>query len=315
MSDTSSTAPFDTTPLPKSYADVTVGSATKKMAYFDSGPAAGTDRTVVFLHGNPTSSYLWRNIIPHVQALGRCVAPDLIGQGDSDKLDDVGPGSYRFVEHRSWLDGLLDTLDLGDNIVFVIHDWGSALGFDWANRHRDRVSGIVYMEAIVMPVPSWDLWPENARGIFQGLRSEAGEDMVLDKNLFVEAILPSAVLRGLSSEEHDEYRRPFVQTGEDRRPTLTWPREIPIEGEPADVVKIVQAYADWLSQSDMPTLFIDAEPGAILTGDQREFCRSWPNQREVRVAGNHFIQEDSPHEIGEAIAAWIADDLNPGTAS
>ncbi|RLE23761.1 MAG: haloalkane dehalogenase [Actinobacteria bacterium] len=315
MSDTSSTAPFDTTPLTKSYSDITVGNVTKQMAYFDSGPAADTDRSIVFLHGNPTSSYLWRNIIPHVESLGRCVAPDLIGQGDSDKLDDVGPGSYRFVEHREWLDGLLDSLDLGDNIVFVIHDWGSALGFDWAHRQPDRVSGIVYMEAIVMPVPTWDSWPPNARGIFQGMRSEAGEEMVLDKNLFVDAILPNAIIRGLTAQEHEEYRRPFLQAGEDRRPTLTWPREIPIEGEPADVAEIVQAYADWLSASDMPKLFVDADPGAILIGDQREFCRNWPNQREVRVAGNHFIQEDSPHEIGEAIADWIVTDVDSGSTA
>jgi haloalkane dehalogenase len=310
-----SPAPFDTTPLPKSYAEVTVGDVTKKMAYFDSGPAAGSDRTIVFLHGNPTSSYLWRNIIPHVQSLGRCVAPELIGQGDSDKLDNSGPGSYRFVEHREWLDALLDSLDLGNNVIFTIHDWGSALGFDWANRHQDRVSGIVYMEAIVQPVASWGSWPENARGIFQGLRSDAGEDMVLDKNLFVEAILPSAILRGLTDEEHAEYRRPFTNAGEDRRPTLTWPREIPIEGEPADVVEIVQSYADWMSKTDMPKLFVNAEPGAILTGQQREFCRSWPNQREVKVAGNHFIQEDSPHEIGAAIAAWIGEFLDPSTTA
>jgi len=315
MSDAGSTAPFDTTPLPKSYADVTVGSVTKQMAYFDSDPAAEADRAIVLLHGNPTSSYLWRNVIPHLQPLGRCVAPDLIGQGDSDKLDDVGPGSYRFVEHRAWLDALLDSLGLGENIVFVIHDWGSALGFDWAYRHPDRVAGIVYMEAIVMPVPSWDSWPANARGIFQGMRSEAGEEMVLEKNLFVEAILPGAVLRGLTAEEHAEYRRPFAQAGEDRRPTLTWPREIPIEGEPADVVAIVQTYADWLSASDVPKLFIDADPGAILTGEQREFCRNWPNQSEIRVAGNHFIQEDSPHEIGEAISTWIASGFDSGSDS
>jgi len=306
-------SPFDITPLATSFADVTVGDGpdaiTKRMAYHDTGRVDGTDRTVVFLHGNPTSNYLWRNIIPHVAGLGRCVAPDLIGQGKSDKLDDVGPDSYRFVEHRAWLDALLDLLDLGDDVVLVIHDWGSALGFDWARRHAERVSGIAYMEAIVMPVPSWDSWPPNARGIFQGFRSDAGEEMVIEKNLFVEAVLPNAILRGLTAEEHAEYRRPFLSPGEDRRPTLTWPREIPIAGEPADVVAVVQQYADWLATSDVPKLFVDADPGAILIGDQREFCRNWPNQREVRVAGNHFIQEDSPHEIGDALAAWIEEDL------
>ena len=302
----SSESPFDTAPLPKQRRAVTSGDATKEMAYFDSGPVEGTDRTFVFLHGNPTSSYLWRNVIPHVTALGRCVAPDLIGQGDSDKLDDSGPDRYTFVEHRAWLDGLLDQLDLGDRVVLVIHDWGSALGFHWAFRHPDRVAGIAYMEAIVAPVASWDDWPPNARGIFQGLRSEAGEEMVLEKNLFVDAILPNAILRGLTAEEHAEYRRPFLEPGESRRPTLTWPRQIPIEGEPADVVEIVEQYAAWMNQNEIPKLFVDADPGAILIGRQREFGRGWPNQTEVRVRGAHFVQEDSPHEIGEAIAAWVA---------
>jgi haloalkane dehalogenase len=286
---------FDATPLSKQYAIVDG----KRMAYHE----AGEGRSVVFLHGNPTSSYLWRNIIPHVSGQARCIAPDLIGQGDSDKLDDTGPDSYTFVQHREYLDGLLDQLDLGDDVVFVIHDWGSALGFDWANRHRDRVAGVVFMEAIVRPV-TWDEWPEAATKIFQGFRSDAGEDMVIGKNLFVEAVLPGSILRQLTQEEHDEYRRPFVEP-EHRRPTLTWPRQIPIEGEPADVTEIVQSYADWLSTSDLPKLFVNADPGAILTGTQREFVRTWPNLTEVTVAGNHFIQEDSPHEIGEAIAAWL----------
>ena len=287
---------FDSAPLSKQYATVNG----KRMAYHE----AGEGRSVVFLHGNPTSSYLWRNIIPHVSGMARCIAPDLIGQGDSDKLDDTGPDSYRFVEHREYLDGLLDQLDLGDDIVFVIHDWGSALGFDWANRHRDRVAGIVFMEAIVRPV-TWDEFPESARGIFQGFRSPAGEEMVIDQNLFVEAVLPGSILRGLTEEEHNEYRRPFTEP-EHRRPTLTWPRQIPIDGEPAEVVEIVRSYGDWLSTSDLPKLFIDAEPGALLgEGGPRDFCRSWPNLTEVTVAGSHFIQEDSPHEIGAAIAEWL----------
>jgi haloalkane dehalogenase len=286
---------FDTTPLTKQYATVDG----KRMAYHESGEG----RSVVFLHGNPTSSYLWRNVIPDVSGRARCIAPDLIGQGDSDKLDDTGPGSYTFVEHRQYLDGLLDQLDLGDDVVFVVHDWGSALGFDWANRHRDRVGGIAFMEAIVRPV-TWDEWPDAARQLFQAFRSDAGEEMVIDKNVFVEAVLPGSILRDLSPEELDEYRRPFLEP-EHRRPTLTWPRQIPIEGEPADVVEIVQSYADWLTTSDVPKLFVDADPGAILTGAQREFCRTWPNLTEVTVAGSHFIQEDSPHEIGEAIAAWL----------
>jgi haloalkane dehalogenase len=286
---------FDATPLTKQYATVNG----KQMAYHERGEG----RAVVFLHGNPTSSYLWRNIIPHVADHARCIVPDLIGHGDSDKLDDTGPDSYRFVHHRDHLDGLLDQLDLGDDIVLVIHDWGSALGFDWANRHRDRVSGIAFMEAIVRPV-TWDEWPDAATQIFQGFRSPAGEDMVIEKNLFVEAVLPGSILRGLTPEEHAEYRRPFIEP-QHRRPTLTWPRQIPISGEPADVVEIVQSYADWLAGADMPKLFVNADPGAILTGPQREFCRSWPNLTEVTVAGSHFIQEDSPHEIGQAISEWL----------
>ena len=284
------------TPLSKQYQSV----HGKQMAYHD----VGSGDPVVFLHGNPTSSYLWRNVVPLVSGMARCIVPDLIGQGDSEKLDNPGPDSYTFAEHRKFLDGLLDQLDLGDNVVFVIHDWGSALGFDWANRHRQRVAGLAYMEGIVRPV-SWDEWPEKARGIFQSLRSDKGEEMVLLKNLFVEAILPASVLRKLDDVEMAEYRRPFATPGEDRRPTLTWPRQIPVGGEPQEVVEIVQAYADWLSVSDIPKLFINADPGSILTGAPREFARSWPNQTEVTVKGSHFIQEDSPVEIGDAIAAWL----------
>ena len=286
---------MDATPLDKSF--VTVNG--KRMAYHDSGSGG----VLVFLHGNPTSSYLWRHIVRALNGRYRCVAPDLIGQGDSDKLDDAGPGSYRFVEHREYLDGLLDQLDLGDELTFVVHDWGSALGFDWARRHPASVAGIAYMEAIARPL-TWDEWPEAARDIFQGLRSEAGEQMVLAQNLFVEAILPTAILRTLDDAEMAEYRRPFAEPGEGRRPTLTWPREIPIDGTPADVTEIVSSYAEWLASSPMPKLFVNADPGAILTGAQREFCRSWPNQTEVTVAGNHFIQEDSPAEIADAIDAW-----------
>jgi haloalkane dehalogenase len=225
--------------------------------------------------------------------------------GDSGKLGSSGPDRYTFDEHSRYLDEVLDQLDIGDRVTLVIHDWGSALGFDWANRHRDRVAGIAYMEGIVRPL-TWDEWPESARGIFQGMRSDAGEGIVLDKNLFIEAILPSSILRTLSGEEMDEYRRPFVAGGEDRRPMLTWPRQIPLDGEPADVVARAEAYAAWLATSEVPKLFINADPGSILTGAQREFCRSWPNQTEVTVAGLHFIQEDSAEAIGLAVADWFS---------
>jgi haloalkane dehalogenase len=279
----------------------------KTMAYVETGEGD----PVVFLHGNPTSSYLWRNVIPHVEAFGRCIAPDLVGMGDSDKLDDPGPESYRFTEHRRYLDALLEALNATERITFVVHDWGSALGFDWANRHRERVRGIAYMEAIVRPL-TWDEWPEEARRVFQGFRSSAGEEMALAKNVFVERVLPGSVLRGLTEEEMEVYRRPFREPGESRRPTLAWPRELPIEGEPADVVDIVRSYARWLESSAVPKLFLNAEPGAILTGAQRDFCRIWPNQREVTVAGIHYVQEDSPHEIGRAIADWLTSDAFRG---
>ncbi len=266
---------------------------------------SGSGDPIVFLHGNPTSSYLWRDVIPHLADRARCIAPDLIGMGDSDKLSSSGPDRYTFDEHSQYLDDLLDQLDLGDRVTLVLHDWGSALGFDWANRHRDRVAGIAYMEGIVRPM-TWDEWPESARGIFQGMRSEAGESIVLDKNLFIEAILPSSILRAMSDEEMDEYRRPFVAGGEDRRPMLTWPRQIPLDGEPADVVARAEAYSAWLAASEVPKLFVNADPGSILTGAQREFCRTWPNQTEVTVSGLHFIQEDSAEAIGEAVAEWFS---------
>ena len=271
----------------------------KRMAYVEMGEGD----PIVFLHGNPTSSYLWRNVMPHLGDHGRCIAPDLIGMGDSDKLDEVEPGSYRFVEHRRYLDGLLDALGVSDNVVLVGHDWGSALAFDWANRRRDRVKGVAYMEALVRPM-TWDEWPDVVTPLFQGFRSEAGEQMILEKNVFVERVLPGSVLRELGEAEMAVYRRPYLEPGEGRRPTLTWPREIPLSGEPADVVEIAQSYADWLATNHLPKLFVNAEPGAILIGQQREFCQGWPNQTEVTVKGNHFIQEDSPDEIGGAIAAW-----------
>ena len=271
-----------------------------EMAYVD----VGSGDPIVFQHGNPTSSYLWRNVIPHVEGLGRCIAPDLVGMGDSSKLEPSGPGRYTFVEHRRYFDALLEALGVTRNVTLVIHDWGSALGFDWARRHPDAVRGIAYMEAIVRPL-SWSDWPEAARKVFQGFRSPAGEEMVLENNVFVERVLPGSVLRGLTDAEMEVYRRPFREKGESRRPTLTWPRQIPIDGEPADVVEIVSQYADWLAESPVPKLFVDADPGAILVGAQREFCRSWPNQREVQVRGSHFIQEDSPDEIGRAVADWL----------
>ncbi len=282
---------------PKKFVDV----HGKRMAYVEMGEGD----PIVFQHGNPTSSYLWRNVMPPLAGMGRCIAVDLIGMGDSDKLDDPGPDSYRYVEHRDYLFEAWEQLGVRDNVTLVLHDWGSALGFDWASRNPDKVKGIAYMEGIPCPI-RWDDWPEAVTPIFQGFRSEMGEAMVLEKNIFVERVLPGSVLRGLTDEEMAVYRRPFLEPGEDRRPTLTWPRQIPLDGEPADVAAIAENYAAWLKVAQVPKLFINAEPGAILVGRQREFARSLPNQTEVTVRGSHFIQEDSPEAIAAAIADWLA---------
>ncbi len=273
----------------------------RRMAYVELGDPDGDP--IVFLHGNPTSSFLWRNVMPHLADQGRCLAPDLVGMGDSAKLPDPGPGTYRFAEHRRYLDGWFEAVGATDRVTLVVHDWGSALGFDWAHRHPDHVVGIAYMEAIVTPM-TWDDWPEASREVFRAMRSDAGEQMVLERNLFVERILPSAVLRDLADAEMEEYRRPYRDPGEDRRPTLTWPRELPLDGDPADVHDIVARYAAWMASNDLPKLFVNADPGAILVGAQRNVARTWPNQDEVTVPGIHFVQEDAPDEIGGAIADW-----------
>jgi haloalkane dehalogenase len=284
-------------PLAKQIVDV----LDARMAYH----ARGEGRPVLLLHGNPTSSYLWRDVIPELEGCGRLIAPDLIGMGDSAKLPDPGPDTYRFTTHRRYLDAFIDeVVGQSDSIVLVVHDWGSALGFDWANRHRDRISGIAYMEGIVRPVASWDEWSPQAVPIFQGFRSDKGESMILERNRFVERVLPGSVLRKLTEAEMAEYRRPYPGPL-DRWPTLTWPRQIPMAGEPADVVRIAADYAQWMAENEIPKLFINAEPGAILTGAPREFCRSWKNQTEVTVPGSHFIQEDSGPAIGRAVAGWI----------
>jgi haloalkane dehalogenase len=267
-----------------------------EMSYVD----VGAGDPIVFLHGNPTSSYLWRNIIPSVSDLGRCLAPDLVGMGRSGRAPN---GAYRFVDHARYLDAWFDGMGLRRNVLLVLHDWGSALGFHWARRHAERVQGIAYMEALVQP-RIWSDFPNGRDAAFRALRSEKGEAMVLDDNFFVETVLPKSILRTLTEEEMDAYRAPF-RTPDSRWPTLVWPRELPIDGGPADVVSIVDDYAAWLSTTDLPKLFISAEPGALLVGRAREFCRTWRNQREASVKGIHFIQEDSPDDIGAALRSFV----------
>ena len=270
----------------------------KKMTYVDKGEGD----PIIFQHGNPASSYLWRNIIPYLENQGRCIAIDLIGMGDSDKLTDNGNNTYSYHIQKQYFNKCLEELEIKENITFVIHDWGSALGFNWAYEHQESVKGICYMEAIVKKI-SWEDWPKDAKSIFQGFRSDAGEDLILKKNLFIEGVLPNAIIRHLTETEMDIYRKPFLKEI-DRRPTLDWPRQIPINNEPEEVCKIVDDYSSWMSINEIPKLFINADPGSILTGKQREFCRKWKNQQELTVKGNHFIQEDSPNEIGEAISKW-----------
>ena len=280
----------------KKYKDI----KNSKMAFIDEG----SGDTFLFLHGNPTSSFLWRNIAPHVEDIGRIVIPDLIGMGDSDKLEGVDSPGYKYHGQYSYLTALMDELDLGDNIHLIIHDWGSAMGFQFARENQDRIKSITYMEAIVMPL-TWDQWPDPATKIFGLFRSEAGEELVLEKNFFVERILLADSSTGYTEEEKSEYIRPFINPGEDRRPTLTWPRQIPLDGEPSEVVEEVRLNAEFHKESDIPKLFINADPGSILIGDQREFARSWKNQTEITVSGNHFIQEDSSEEIGAALRNFV----------
>jgi haloalkane dehalogenase len=286
----------ETMPYEKKFASVNG----KQIAYLEEG----SGDPIVLLHGNPTSSFLWRNVVPGLVDSGRVIVPDLIGQGDSEKLPaSDGPGRYTLEVVYSYIDGLLETIGANKNVTLVIHDWGSALGFLWAMRHADDVKGVAYMEGIVKPV-SWDDWPEGAVGIFKGFRSDKGEDLILNRNMFIEAVLPTSVIRELSQAEMDAYRAPHLEP-DDRQPLLNWPRQIPIEGEPEDVVALVNEYAAFMASSELPKLFINADPGSILVGPQREFCRSWPNQKEVTVKGLHFIQEDSPVEIGQAVADWL----------
>ena len=286
----------ETMPYQKKFASVNG----KQIAYLEEGDGD----PIVLLHGNPTSSFLWRNVVPELIESGRVIVPDLIGQGDSEKLPaSEGPSRYSLEVAYNYVAGLLEAIGANKNVTLVIHDWGSAIGFLWAMRHPANVRGVAYMEGIVKPV-NWADWPEGAVGIFKGFRSEKGEDLILNRNMFIEAVLPTSIIRELSEAEMDAYRVPHPGS-DDRQPLLNWPRQIPIEGEPEDIVALVDEYGAFMANSELPKLFINADPGSILVGPQREFCRSWPSQQEVTVKGLHFIQEDSPLEIGQAVANWL----------
>jgi haloalkane dehalogenase len=267
-----------------------------EMAYVD----VDEGDPIVFLHGNPTPSYLWRNIVPRLLPFGRCLAPDYVGMGNSGAAPD---GGYRFVDHRRYLDAWFEAVGIRRNVILVMHDWGSALGFSWAERHRDRIKALVYMEAIVRPFAGWHEWPDATRAFFQAQRTPAGEDLILPKNLFIEYLLP---LRNISEDAMEIYRRHYRNPGPTRMPMLAWTRDLPISGQPEDVVAIVDSYAQWLAESLVPKLFIDADPGGFLVGAQREFCRAWPNQQTVTVPGSHFLQEDSPDAVADATARFVA---------
>jgi len=273
-----------------------------KMAYIDEG----SGDPIVFLHGNPTSSFLWRNVMPHLEERGRLIAIDTIGMGDSDKIQNATTENYTLAENCEYTFALLEAIGVDKNVTLVLHDWGSGVGFHWANKNPEKVKAIAYMEAIPTTFPTWDDFPADLHAPIGMLRSPEGDKVVLEDNFFIETLLPSAILRSLSQEEHQEYRSPFIESGSDRLATLAGPRQLPIAGEPAETVAIIDSYSKFLkSSTQIPKLFINAEPGAFLVGYARDFVRTFPNQEEVTVKGAHFIQEDSPHDIGQAILNWL----------
>ena len=274
----------------------------RKMAYIDEG----SGDPIVFLHGNPTSSFIWRNIMPYLEGRGRLIAIDTIGMGDSEKIPNATTANYTLSENCKFTFALLEELGVNQNVTFVLHDWGSAIGFHWANQNQDKVKAIAFMEAIPTAFPSWDDFPKELHSTIGMLRSPDGDQVVLEENFFIETLMPSAILRTLTPEEHEEYRRPFAQAGDDRLATLAGPRELPIAGEPAETIAIIDSYSKYLASSEsLPKLFINADPGAFQVGYARDFTRTFPNQKEVTVKGVHYIQEDSPNEIGQALAYWL----------
>lgn len=268
-----------------------------EMAYIDEGEGA----PIVFLHGNPTSSYLWRNVIPHLEDLGRCLAPDLIGMGESGTMPS---GTYRYQEQADYLDAWLEGVGATDDVIFVLHDWGGALGYNRAARFPEQIAGIAYMETMVRP-RRWTDLPEGRDKIFQAFRTAEGERMVTEDNFLVEKMLfEMGIVRELSEAEKEIYRAPYREKGR-RFITLQWPREIPFDGDPADNAEIVQRYSDFLAQSEFPKLFVNTTQGHALTGPPRKFCRTWLNQSEVTIDARHFLQEDRPHELGRHLRAFV----------
>lgn len=271
-----------------------------RMAYFETGAGA----PIVFLHGNPTSSYLWRNVIPYVADLGRCIAPDLIGMGDSDKLSPSGPGVYSFFEHNRRLAALLDAIGVEDQVTLVVHDWGGSLGFQWAMTNAHRVKAIAFMETFVVSQNDQNT-PAQALDFFRRYRTAEAEREVLEDNQFVERVLLGQ-FPAMAEADKSAYRRPFLEPGESRRPTLEWPQQVPINGEPADVHDAVVAHLDWISQSPQPKLFIRGEPGALIAWGRERVCRAWPNLTEHAVPGRHFLPEEAPDLIGTHLRAWLS---------
>jgi haloalkane dehalogenase len=272
----------------------------RKMAFIE----VGRGDPIVFIHGNANSAYMWRNILPYMEDLGRLIAIDNIGQGDSDKLPDSGPGSYTLAEHQVYINGIMEALDINKNVTLVMHDWGGPLGLTWARSHSENIKGLVHCEIVVGNHSSYDDYPDGHGERLKRVRGPDGEKLVMTDNYFIEKIYMGGVIRNIDDETMAEIRRPYEGPRENRRPTLTWPRQIPIGGKPKDVADLVDDLSFWMAENDIPKLFIRAEPGQILFGRDLEIINSWANQKTVTVAGLHHPQEDSPDDIGIALRNW-----------
>ena len=272
------------------------------MAFVDTGKRP-SGLICVFLHGNPTSSYLWRNVIPHIAETARCIAPDLIGMGRSGKPENL---EYRFMDHQRYLKAFLKAVVPDDNIILVLHDWGSALGLDWARHNEVRVAGLALME-FIRPIPTWEEFPETARDTFRAFRNpDLSRKMLIDDNFFVEQFLPSCVARKMTEAEMGAYREPY-KMGSSREPVWRWPQEYPIGESPSDMSVIITGAHDWLLRTEMPKIFFWATPGGLIPADKAEwYAQNLRNTRSIGIgAGIHYLQEDNPHLIGEEIKNWL----------